>query len=250
MARADLKQMTRTPEAKLGHFIVEFATPGIGHILKQAGCDFALFDLEHSGFGFETVKSAARYFEAAGLPAIVRVPSKEYHHIARACDLGAEGIMIPMVGTAAEANAVVNCMKYYPDGRRGVALGVAHDAYGQGPVSDKLAAANERTTLFCQIETAEGVENADAIAAVDGIDCLWIGHFDLSVSLGIPGQFDHPKFLKAVERTIAAAKKHKRALGRLVPTTEVGIALYGSIFAAIRATCGCFGMRWPRQSPP
>ena len=181
MARADLKQMTRTPEAKLGHFIVEFATPGIGHILKQAGCDFALFDLEHSGFGFETVKSAARYFEAAGLPAIVRVPSKEYHHIARACDLGAEGIMIPMVGTAAEANAVVNCMKYYPDGRRGVALGVAHDAYGQGPVSDKLAAANERTTLFCQIETAEGVENADAIAAVDGIDCLWIGHFDSTI---------------------------------------------------------------------
>ena len=253
MARADLKQMTRTPEAKLGHFIVEFATPGIGHILKQAGCDFALFDLEHSGFGFETVKSAARYFEAAGLPAIVRVPSKEYHHIARACDLGAEGIMIPMVGTAAEANAVVNCMKYYPDGRRGVALGVAHDAYGQGPVSDKLAAANERTTLFCQIETAEGVENADAIAAVDGIDCLWIGHFDLSVSLGIPGEFDHPKFLKAVERTIAAAKKHTR---------EHWAALYlprrlasrstsrGSIFAAIRATCGCFGMRWPRQSPP
>ena len=148
MARAGLKQMTRTPEAKLGHFIVEFATPGIGHILKQAGCDFALFDLEHSGFGFETVKSAARYFEAAGLPAVVRVPSKEYHHIARACDMGAEGIMIPMVSTAAEAKAVVNCTKYYPDGRRGVALGVAHDAYGQGPVHEKLATANERTTLF------------------------------------------------------------------------------------------------------
>jgi 2-keto-3-deoxy-L-rhamnonate aldolase RhmA len=226
MARACLKQMTRTPEAKLGHFIVEFATPGIGHILKQAGCDFALFDLEHSGFGFETVKSAARYFEAAGLPAIVRVPSKEYHHVARACDMGAEGIMIPMVSTAAEAEAVVNCTKYYPDGRRGVALGVAHDDYGQGPVHEKLAAANERTTLFCQIETAEGVENADKIAAVDGVDCLWIGHFDLSVSLGIPGQFDHPTFLKAVERTIDATKKHKKALGRLVPTTEVGIALY------------------------
>jgi len=78
----------------------------------------------------------------------VRVPSKEYHHIARACDMGAEGIMIPMVSTAAEAKAVVNCTKYYPDGRRGVALGVAHDAYGQGPVHEKLAAANERTTLF------------------------------------------------------------------------------------------------------
>src|SRR5215468_7845397 len=223
MARAGLKQMARTSEAKLGHFIVEFATPGIGHILKQAGCDFALFDLEHSGFSFESVKSAARYFEAAELPAIVRVPSKEYHHVARACDMGAEGIMVPMINTAAEAKGVVNCTKYYPHGRRGVALGVAHDAYGQGPVHERLAAANERTTLFCQIETAEAAEK---IADVDGIDCLWIGHFDLSVSLGIPGQFDHPKFLKAVERTIAAAKKHKKALGRLVPTTEVGIELY------------------------
>src|SRR5215471_3652481 len=100
MVRTDLKHMTRMQEAKLGHFIVEFATPGIGHILKQAGCDFALFDLEHSGFGFETVKSAVRYFEAAGLPAIVRVPSKEYHHIARVCDVGAEGIMVPMVSSA------------------------------------------------------------------------------------------------------------------------------------------------------
>lgn len=226
MARAGLKEMAQTRKAKLGHFIVEFATPGIGHILKAAGCDFALFDLEHSGFGFETVKSTVRYFEAAQLSAIVRVPSKEYHHIARACDMGAEGIMIPMVGTAAEAKAVVDCMKYYPQGKRGVALGVAHDNYRQGPVPEKLAAANARTTLFCQIETAEGAENAEKIAAVDGVDCLWVGHFDLSVSLGIPGQFDHPKFLKAIDRTIAATKKHKKALGRLVPTTDLGIALY------------------------
>src|SRR5712672_3529896 len=152
MARAGLKQMTRTPEAKLGHFIVEFATPGIGHILKQAGCDFALFDLEHSGFGFETVKSAARYFEAAGLPAIVRVPSKEYHHIARACDMGAEGIMLPMVATVAEARHILNSMKYTPDGKRGVALQVAHDRYRPGTVADKFKAANRTTTLFCQIE--------------------------------------------------------------------------------------------------
>ena len=90
----------RSPgRSKFGHFIVEFATPGIGHILKSAGCDFVLFDLEHSGFGFETVKSAIRYFEAADLPAIVRVPSQDYHHIARAMDMGAEGLMLPMVGT-------------------------------------------------------------------------------------------------------------------------------------------------------
>ena len=226
MTGTSLKEMTRKRVAKFGHFIVEFATPGIGHIVKAAGCDFVLFDLEHSGFGFETVKSALRYFEAAGVAAIVRVPSKEYHHIARACDMGAEGIMIPMVGNATEAKAVVDCMKYYPQGKRGVALGVAHDNYSGGSVPEKLAAANARTTLFCQIETAEGAENADAIASVDGVDCLWVGHFDLSVSLGIPGEFDNPKFLKAIDQTIAATKKHKKALGRLVPTTDLGIALY------------------------
>lgn len=226
MASNRLKVMTRSKEAKLGHFIVEFATPGIGHIMKAAGCDFALFDLEHSGFGFETVKSAIRYFEAADVAPIVRVPSKEYHHIARACDMGAEGIMIPMVGNAQEAKAIVECMKYFPMGKRGVALGVAHDNYSGGSVPEKLAGANERTTLFCQIETAEGAENADAIAAVEGVDCLWVGHFDLSVSLGIPGEFDSPKFLDAIAKTAAATKKHGKSLGRLVPTTDLGIALY------------------------
>src|SRR5260370_3907213 len=113
MARAGLKQMTRTPEAKLGHFIVEFGTPGIGHILKQAGCDFALFDLEHSSFGFETLKSAARYFQAGGLPAIVRGPSKENHPIARGLDKGPGRILTPFVRTAAETKTVTNSTKHY-----------------------------------------------------------------------------------------------------------------------------------------
>src|SRR5215468_5403393 len=119
MAQSGLKALAGKKRLKVGHFIVEFATPGIGHIMKNAGCEFVLFDLEHSGFGFETTKSAIRYFEAAGVAPIVRVPSKEYHHIARACDMGAEGIMLPMVGSAAEAKHILNCMKYYPEGGRG-----------------------------------------------------------------------------------------------------------------------------------
>ncbi|BCX17920.1 MAG: hpch/hpai aldolase [Geminicoccaceae bacterium] len=218
-----LKAMAGTRTLKVGHFVVEFATPGIGHILANAGCDFVLFDCEHSGFGFETVKTAMRYFEAARLPAIVRVPSKEYHHIARAADMGAEGIMLPMVDDAAQARAILDCLKYTPAGRRGVALGIAHDAYSGGPVLDKLARANARTTLFCQIETAAGVDNAFAIAAVEGVDCLWVGHFDLSASLGIPGEFEHPKFLAAIERVVAACRQHGKACGRLVPDVATGI---------------------------
>ena len=230
MATGDLKELAGTKAPKFGHFIVEFATPGIGHILKSAGCDFVLFDLEHSGFSFETVKSAVRYFEAADVPMIVRVPSKEYHHIARACDMGAEGIMLPMVGTVAEARHILDSMKYTPDGKRGVALQVAHDRYRPGAVADKFAAANHTTTLFCQIETAEGVKNADALAALPGVDCLWVGHFDLSVSLGVPGQFESKTFTDAIGKVVAAANRHKKALGRLVPTVEQGIELNGQGF--------------------
>jgi 2-keto-3-deoxy-L-rhamnonate aldolase RhmA len=218
-----LKAMCRTKQAKLGHFVVEFATPGIGHLLKSAGADFVLFDMEHSGFSMETVKNAVRYFEAADLPMICRVPSKEYHHIARALDMGAEGIMLPMVGSPEEARRIVDSVKYVPDGKRGVALQVAHDRYRAGAVPAKLSAANARSTVFAQIETAEGVDNADAIAAIDGIDCLWIGHFDLSASLGIPGEFGHKRFADAISRVVAATRKHKKALGRLVPNVAQGI---------------------------
>ncbi len=230
MATQGLKEMAGSKAPKFGHFIVEFATPGIGHILKSAGCDFVLFDLEHSGFGFETVKSAIRYFEAADLPVIVRAPSKEYHHIARAMDMGAEGLMLPMVGNVAEARHILNSMKYTPEGGRGVALQVAHDRYRPGTVKDKFTAANRRSTLFCQIETAEGVENADAIAALPGVDCLWVGHFDLSVSLGVPGEFGSKTFSDAIARVAAATAKHGKSLGRLTPTVQQGIELHAQGF--------------------
>src|SRR5215470_11800634 len=190
-----LKELAGSRNPKFGHFVVEFATPGIGHILKSAGCDFVLFDLEHSGFGFETVKSALRYFEAA--------------------------------------DHILNCMKYTPEGGRGVALQVAHDHYRPGPVKEKLAAANKRTTLFCQIETAEGVENAEAIAAIPGVDCLWVGHFDLSSSLGVPGQFESKKFLDAIDRVVRAARKHGKVLGRLVPNVETGADYHRKGFSFI-----------------
>ena len=230
MAQPGLKEMARSRELKLGHFIVEFATPGIGQILKGAGCDFALFDTEHSGFGFETIKAVLRYMQAADLPTIVRVPSKEYHHIARAADMGAEGVMLPMVGSPEEARAILECLKYVPDGRRGVALGIAHDRYLPGPTMEKLAAANRRTTLFAQIETRQGVENAEALAALPGVDCLWIGHFDLSCALGIPGQFEHRDFADAVTAVTKACQKHDKALGRLVPTVDEAVALRAAGF--------------------
>lgn len=226
MAQAGLKQMLRSSGLKVGHLIVEFVTPGIGHILKAAGCDFVFLDMEHSGFSFETLKSAIRYFEAADVPVIVRVPALENDMLARACDMGAEGLIAPMISTAAQAQAMVDSIKYFPRGKRGVGLQMAHDNYRSAPVAEALSNANARTAVICLIETAEGAENADAIAAIPDVDCLWVGHFDLSVSLGIPGEFDNPVFTAAVEKIISAAKKHGKALGRLVPNTDHGIQYY------------------------
>jgi 2-dehydro-3-deoxyglucarate aldolase/4-hydroxy-2-oxoheptanedioate aldolase len=107
--------------------VVEFATPGIGHMLTNAGCDFVLFDTEHSSFHHETIKRTLRYFEAAEPPAIVRVPSRSCDHVARAADMGAEGLMVPMVNDAAEARAVLDACRCVPEAERGVALGIAHD---------------------------------------------------------------------------------------------------------------------------
>ena len=157
-----LKAMARRRSPKIGTFVAEFATPGIGHILKAAGCDFAFFDCEHSGFDISTLTKAVRYFEAAELPMLVRVPSIDYHHIARALDMGAEGIIVPMVGSVEEARRIVRSAKYFPRGQRGAGLELAHDRYRAGSSLEKMAAANERTTVFCLIETVEGVASADA----------------------------------------------------------------------------------------
>jgi 2-dehydro-3-deoxyglucarate aldolase/4-hydroxy-2-oxoheptanedioate aldolase len=231
-----LRQIVSDPGLAVASSVFEFATPGIGHILKAAGCDFVFLDMEHSGFGIGTMKSLLRYCEAADLPALVRPPSKSGHHIARVLDAGADGLMLPMVGSAEEARRIVAAMKFTPQGQRGVALGIAHDRYAAGPVMDKLTAANERTVCIALIETREGVDNVEEIAAVEGLDGLWIGHFDLSCSLGIPGQFDHPDFLAAVERTVAAGRQHGLGLGRLVATVDEGAEMYAAGFNLI-----CYG---------
>ena len=221
-----LKKLTQTRTPKLGHYVGEFVTPGIGHLLASAGCEYVFFDLEHSGYSIETLKQAIRYFEAASIPMIVRSPTKDHDVIARICDAGAEGVMVPMVKDAAEAARTVHHLKYPPDGGRGIALGIAHDNYcfGGGPVSERLENANRRTTFFALIETRDGAENAEEIAGTPGVDCLWIGHFDLTASLGIPGQFDHPDYLTAQDRIIQAARTHNLSLGRLVSSPQEGLA--------------------------
>jgi 2-dehydro-3-deoxyglucarate aldolase/4-hydroxy-2-oxoheptanedioate aldolase len=127
-----------------------------------------------------------------------------------------------MVENEEQARLIVESAKYPPMGRRGAAFGVAHDDYTGGDILAKMASANEEGLLIVQIETVQGVENADKIAAIDGIDVLWIGHFDLTNSMRIPGQFNHPAFQRAVNRVLEACQQHGAAAGFMASNVEEG----------------------------
>ncbi len=198
-----------------GAMVFEFFSPGLPQICVNAGAEFILYDMEHTGLSFETLKTQVALCRGLPLVPMVRVPRGEYHFIARALDVGVLGVMVPMVGTAAEAAQIVACTRYPPEGRRGAAFGFAHDDYEGGDVSARIAAIHARTQVIAQIETAEGLANVEAIAAVPGVDALWLGHFDLTNFMGIPGAFQHPDYLKAVKRIVAACDAHGKAAGFL-----------------------------------
>ena len=238
-----LRAMMGTSEPKFGSFVIEFDSPGMGQILKAAGCQYALLDMEHSGFGYDQLKRMLRFYQAADLPVIVSTVGGDYDMIARALDMGADGIQPAKVGSAEEARAILDHVRYAPKGARGVALGIAHDRYRQRPAAPALRAANRDVVFFPKIETPEGIEDIEAIAALDGVDGIWIGHFDLSVSMGIPAKFDHPNFQAAMERAAAACKRHGKSLGRIYDDTGTGVSLYDLGFDFL---C-CSGDSWLLQ---
>lgn len=199
----------------VGTMAFEFFTPSLPQIVKAAGAQFLLYDMEHSGADVETMKWQFAACRGIGLVPLVRVPATEYHFVARMLDAGAMGIMVPMVETAEQAARIVSFTRYPPQGRRGAAFGFAHDDYEQGDVVAKVAALNARTIVIPQIETREGLDNVEAIAAVSGVDALWVGHFDLTNFMGIPAQFKHPDYLAAIDRIVAACEAHGKTAGFL-----------------------------------
>jgi 2-keto-3-deoxy-L-rhamnonate aldolase RhmA len=149
-----VKRALRDGGVAFGTMVFEFGTTGIGQIAAAAGADFAIFDLEHSGWSIETIRSLMATSRAAELVPMVRVPAIQYHLLSRPLDVGAMGLMAPMVESAEQARLMVWSAKYPPLGRRGAAFGVAHDDYAGGDVVAKMTIANEEVMLIAQIETA------------------------------------------------------------------------------------------------
>jgi 2-keto-3-deoxy-L-rhamnonate aldolase RhmA len=154
----------------IGAVVFECFVPGLPQICRNAGAEFVLYDMEHTGLGFETLKTQLALCRGLGIVPMARVPRGEYHFIARALDVGAFGVMVPMVATAAEAEHLVSCSRYPPQGRRGAAFGFAHDY--QAAMSSPRWPPPQRT-MIAQIETGEGLDNVGRRrrASIDA----WIG---------------------------------------------------------------------------
>jgi 2-dehydro-3-deoxyglucarate aldolase/4-hydroxy-2-oxoheptanedioate aldolase len=197
----------------VGHMLMEFGTRGIAKIIEAADLDFVVYDMEHSGFEVERLYDLIAWSKACSFAPFVRVPQGLYHFLARIMDAGALGVMVGNVETAEQARSIVDAVKYAPLGKRGVALGVAHNDYVMPDPQEYFREINKSSVVICQIESETGVRNSEAIAAVEGVDCLWIGHYDLSQSMGIPAQFHHERFLGALTSVVAAARKYGRTLG-------------------------------------
>lgn len=198
-----------------GLMAFEFFTPGLMAVLAAAGAEFVVLDMEHSGIGIDTIRQQVAASRGLDIVPIVRVPGCHYHLIAPVLDAGAMGIMVPMLETPEQAHQIAAWCRYRPQGVRGLAFDIAHDDFRPGDVIRKMQEANARTLVIPLIETATGIANVDDIMAVEGIDIGWLGHFDLTNSMGITGAFDHPDFNRAVDRLAAACRRNNKPPGIL-----------------------------------
>ena len=215
-----MKSLLRAGKSVAGTMLVEFRQPSVMQVLKNAGYDFATIDMEHGVFDYESVADLSRFGRQIGITPLVRVPDKLYPYIARALDVGAQGIMVPRLRSAEEVWEVVNIIKYPPLGGRGCSFSRGHTDFHGGPLTENMQAANEETLLIIQIETRGALNAIDEIAAISGVDVLLIGPTDLSIDLGVAGQLDAPELIEAINVTLAVCEKHGVSPGIQITNLE------------------------------
>ena len=220
-----LKQRLSSGENVLGCWTM-LGNPQVVEILSLAGFDFLLLDQEH-GLGDATILAAQLHaMSATPTVGVVRVPWNDHVYLKRVLDVGAEAVLIPSVDTAEEARAAVSACLYPTRGRRGTASSSVR-ASSYGMASDYVATCADNLLIACQIESAKAVENIDEILAVEGIDMLFIGPFDLSATVGQMGNLKHPE----VARLIAHAESRIKAAGRPMGTVPHPGCTWKDMFA-------------------
>lgn len=222
--RSSLRSRVLAGEAVFGLFL-DFGSIAAAEIAARAGFDWVIVDLEHGMATESEVLGQLAAIQATDCAALVRVISAERMRVGRVLDLGADGVMIPRLETVDEAAETVSWMRFPPAGIRGVAA-ITRGAGFMTVAHPDIHTINERILGVFQVESPAAVAAADAMAAIDGVDVLFVGPADLSHAMGIPGQFQHPEFVAALDHVAAAAAAHGKAAGILLAgTAEVAAYL-------------------------
>ena len=203
----------RAGEPALGMTVRMGRTGELVRVAKASGHDFIFIDVQHSLYNIETVGHMAHIALSCGIAPMVRVRSVNDPNVSLYLDNGVTGIIFPDVNTAADAQRGVDAAKFAPIGKRSVCGGYPHFDYRPVPLAQAIPALNDAALVVCMIETIEGLNNVEKIAAVKGVDVIHVGSNDLLVNMGKPGKFDDPEIVAAQERAIAAAKAHGKFAG-------------------------------------
>lgn len=193
--------------------------PAVFEVAGYAGLDFAILDMEHGAVSYETAQNLIRASVIANLVPIIRVPSSSEEEISKALDAGALGVQVPQVTSAEEAERVVKASKFFPEGNKGVCRFVRAAGYSSIDRFEYFKQANKRLVIL-QLEGVEAIENLDSILNVKGVDILFIGPYDLSQSLGVPGQTMHPEVIKKMQEIIKKASAKGIILGTFTDNAE------------------------------
>ena len=192
---------------------VQILDPEITEMLSMVGFDFLLIDNEHGPGDVISLLHQLRAAAASDTTPVVRIPWNDPIYIKKILDIGVEAVMVPMVETVEQAEAAVAACRYPPRGIRGIAHTDARASDYGLKAKEYLETASDNVFIICQVESATGVENVEAIAAVDGIDMVFIGPVDLSASLGRPADFDNPRHKEAMAKSEAAIKAAGKSMG-------------------------------------
>jgi 2-keto-3-deoxy-L-rhamnonate aldolase RhmA len=221
MIQNSVKRKLAQGQRTWGTSLVECLDPEMTSLLKAAGLDFFFVDTEHSPADYAQIQALCRTARSAGVIPMVRVTDNQPYLISRALDVGAMGVIVPRVHSADSARNAVRAAKFPPDGQRGFGLRAIITDYETRAAAESIAECNQETMVVVQIESAQGLDEVEAIASVPGLDALFIGPYDLTLSLGFVEQFGDPRFWSAVERVIEAGCRNGVAVGLQTANIEL-----------------------------
>ncbi len=207
------KKKLEAGQMAIAFSVVHWRMANVAGIAKECGYDWLFIDMEHNTMGVDAAVQISVAALPTGVTPIVRVPAHEHFHATRVLDGGAQGVVVPHVNSVEQARRVVENCKYPPIGHRSLTAPMPQLGFRSMPVADAIEALNRNTLVVAMLETPQAVDNADAIAAVEGIDALLIGTNDLAAEMGIPGQFGDARIEAAYAAMIAATRKHGKFAG-------------------------------------